>query len=51
MSVSYSDTSAGGAVSVNITGTFANAGLSCFSNNLIHDNNESLDEVPAMKID
>lgn len=49
-SESYNDTSDGGASRVNITGILANCGLLCFSNNLIHDNNESLEDVPVVII-
>lgn len=49
-SLSNNDTSDGGASRVNITGIFANNGLLCFSNSLIHDSNESLDEVPVRTI-
>lgn len=39
--------SAGGAVNVNMTGTSDSTGLPFFSNNLIHDRRESLDDVPG----
>lgn len=38
----------GGATRVNITGILDNTGLSYFSSSLIHDSNESRDDVPAM---
>lgn len=41
--------SLGGAVSVNITGILESWGFPYFSSNLIHDNKESLDEVPEDK--
>lgn len=40
--------SVGGAVKVNITGIFDRIGFPFFSNNLIHDRRESLDEVPEI---
>lgn len=45
--VSCIDKLFGGAVRVNITGMVDNIGLPYFSNNLIHDNRESLDDVPV----
>lgn len=44
---SNKETSDGGATRVKITGILAKSGLLCFSNSLIHDSKESLDDVPV----